>query len=49
MVSPKIDRSANVVFGIVLFQCVDLQNDPDNCGSCGHPCASHVCSAGVCQ
>ena len=30
-------------------QCVDLQNDPDNCGSCGHPCASHVCAAGVCQ
>jgi hypothetical protein len=28
--------------------CVDLQIDPDNCGSCGHVCASGLCDAGVC-
>ena len=29
--------------------CVDLQNDPLNCGSCGNPCPSGVsCGAGIC-
>jgi len=29
--------------------CINPTSDAANCGSCGHPCASHVCSAGVCQ
>jgi hypothetical protein len=28
--------------------CVDLQTDPNNCGSCGNTCASGECSAGMC-
>lgn len=28
--------------------CKDLQLDPDNCGSCGHVCASGLCSAAHC-
>jgi len=27
----------------------DLQNDPANCGSCGHGCCGGACKAGVCQ
>jgi hypothetical protein len=30
-------------------ECVDLDSDPDNCGSCGTDCGSFPCSAGVCQ
>jgi hypothetical protein len=30
-------------------RCVDLSNDPDNCGFCGNPCSSGLCIAGVCQ
>lgn len=30
-------------------QCVSLDDDPDNCGACGHQCASYVCRAGMCQ
>ena len=31
------------------LQCVDLQQDPANCGTCEHACASgHGCSAGTC-
>ena len=29
--------------------CVDLDTDPDHCGSCTHACASGICSAGHCQ
>ncbi|MGE3765600.1 MAG: hypothetical protein AB7L94_25295 [Kofleriaceae bacterium] len=29
--------------------CVDLETDPDHCGSCTHQCASGICSAGHCQ
>jgi hypothetical protein len=29
--------------------CVDLQSDPKNCGSCGHDCVGGACSAGQCQ
>lgn len=28
---------------------LDLQRDPDNCGFCGHVCASGLCSAGHCS
>ena len=27
----------------------DTQNDPKNCGKCGHDCFGGACSAGVCQ
>jgi hypothetical protein len=29
--------------------CVDLSDDPDNCGACGRMCASGICTAGHCQ
>jgi hypothetical protein len=29
--------------------CVDLQSDPKNCGSCGHDCVGGACSTGQCQ
>ena len=29
--------------------CVDLSSDPDNCGSCGHVCASGLCTESVCE
>jgi hypothetical protein len=28
--------------------CVDTSSDPDNCGACGHVCATGVCTLGVC-
>jgi len=35
-------------------QCVDVENDPNNCGSCGHECngspsACNFCSGGACH
>lgn len=29
--------------------CVDLSNDPENCGVCGRFCPSNICVAGVCE
>ncbi|MDB4997082.1 MAG: Tryptophan synthase alpha chain [Myxococcaceae bacterium] len=29
--------------------CIDVSSDPDNCGTCGHVCASNICVAGKCQ
>lgn len=29
--------------------CVDLQDDPTNCGSCNHSCQGGACQAGACQ
>jgi hypothetical protein len=29
--------------------CTDTQNDPNNCGTCGHGCGGGACVAGVCQ
>ncbi len=28
--------------------CTDVTSDPQDCGTCGHVCASGICSAGVC-
>ena len=30
-------------------QCVNLTDDPDNCGSCANRCSSGLCLGGVCQ
>ncbi|HXX70415.1 MAG TPA: hypothetical protein VEK07_24755 [Polyangiaceae bacterium] len=30
------------------FECVDLETDPENCGSCGLTCATGVCEMGQC-
>ncbi len=30
-------------------RCVDLQNDPQNCGTCGKFCTSFLCATGLCQ
>jgi hypothetical protein len=29
--------------------CVDIQTNPDHCGSCTHSCASGICTNGHCQ
>lgn len=29
--------------------CVNVQTDPDNCGTCAHGCQGGTCSAGTCQ
>lgn len=28
--------------------CTDVTSDPQDCGTCGHVCASGICTAGVC-
>jgi hypothetical protein len=28
--------------------CIEVQNDPHNCGACGHECGPFECSGGVC-
>jgi hypothetical protein len=28
--------------------CVDLRNDPNNCGHCGTRCSTRLCVAGLC-
>lgn len=30
-------------------ECVDLDSDPSNCGSCGHVCQTALCGGGQCQ
>ena len=30
-------------------RCVDLQTDPNSCGSCGHGCLGGTCAGGFCQ
>ena len=32
-----------------LCKCADLNNDPRNCGSCGHDCEQGTCEFGQCQ
>lgn len=30
-------------------RCIDVLNDPDNCGACGNTCDGGECSGGTCQ
>jgi hypothetical protein len=38
-----------VVCGNSCCSCGNIQNDPHNCGYCGHDCQGAACVAGVCQ
>jgi hypothetical protein len=35
--------------GTACCSCGDTQNDPHNCGYCGHDCQGATCSGGTCQ
>lgn len=35
--------------GAGVVKCVNLQTDPQNCGSCGTACEGGSCSAGSCN
>ena len=43
---PPIDCGAQTLCPI---GCVNLADDPDNCGACGVSCGSGLCVSGVCQ
>src|SRR5438445_6182548 len=52
--SPPVDGGTDVVEAsadvFVDAGCTaDTQNDPKNCGKCGHDCVGGSCTAGACQ
>ena len=43
--------SGQTLCGVGVFAiCVDLQNDPNHCGTCDRACSSGIaCQTGICQ
>jgi hypothetical protein len=46
---PQADAGTCASSAICNGVCVDLANDPTNCGNCGHACSSGICVAGSCR
>lgn len=46
--SPIVGAECRPGFTICDGRCVDLQNDPAQCGSCGNGCGAFQCKAGTC-
>jgi len=40
--------NADAGLAVCVGNCVDLQTDSTNCGSCGHDCQGSTCSSGFC-
>lgn len=47
--APDAGPPCGIGLDLCYGECVDLQTDPDHCGSCTHSCASGICIAGHCQ
>ena len=43
------EGSCGGALSVCVGYCVDLASDPQNCGECGHACATAACTAGECD